>query len=450
MDKQAILVFGVGELQKSVILRAKAMGLHVVGIDPCPDAASREFTDDFEVIDGQDYEGTLAVASKYKVSAIITAATDKPLVMMARIAEALRLPFYSVKTAEVSTDKYLMKEIFEKAHIPCARGRLIHHASEASDLEFPLIVKPRDNSGSRGVVLCQNTDELSTAIANALEFSKKDTVLVEEFIEGQEYSIEALHFPGTSNDESSNDGTSNDVTSNDGTSNDGTSNDGTSNDRTRSVVLQFTEKTTTEFPYNVELAHKQPAQLTDTQREEIRNLISRIGGEMGFINCASHTELKINNRGIFIIETSPRLGGDYITSTLTPLSTGINIEDQLLRIALGQKPDLDTGRINAASGVAFLNLLDPKISQSQDGLHNQDNTISPNSRIIQELDPKLEEVKTWPGVISFEHKLHIGDEIHPITSSLNRYGEVIVKGDNYQQVSDLLNKYIEKINLLIV
>ena len=72
------------------------MGLFTVGIDPCEDACSRSECGAFEVVGGQDYDETLAVAKKYNVSAIVTAATDKPLVMMARIAQELNLPFYSV------------------------------------------------------------------------------------------------------------------------------------------------------------------------------------------------------------------------------------------------------------------------------------------------------------------------------------------------------------------
>lgn len=87
MDKKAILIFGVGKLQKSIILRAKAKGLFVVGIDPCSDAVCKDDCDAFEVVGGQDLAGTLTVARKYNISAIITAATDKPLVMMAKVAE---------------------------------------------------------------------------------------------------------------------------------------------------------------------------------------------------------------------------------------------------------------------------------------------------------------------------------------------------------------------------
>lgn len=384
MDKKSVLVFGVGELQISIITRAKAMGLFVVGIDPFEDAVAKDYCDAFEVVGGQDFEGTVAVAKKYNVSAIVTAATDKPLVMMARVAKELSLPFYSVETAEWSTDKFQMKQRFLEGGIPCAQGRLIHTADEAKDLYFPVICKPRDNSGSRGVKLCRDLQELQECIDEALQYSKLNTVLVEEFIEGREFSIEGLHYDG------------------------------------KSEVIQFTEKKTTEFPYNVELGHKQPANLTDEQRDAIREIVSKIGAALKFENCPSHTELKVNDRGIFVIETSPRLGGDYITSTLTPLSTGINLEDQLLHIALGEKVNTISGRVNKASGVCFFSY--PKGE-------------------VKAISSEISEVAKLPHIHDFELKLKVGDHINQITSSLNRYGQFIVDGDTREEVDELIDKY---------
>lgn len=160
MDKRTILIFGVGELQRSIINRAASRGLFTVGIDPCEEASARDACDIFEVVGGQDFEGTLAVAKKYNVSALVTASTDKPLVMMARVAKELHLPFFSVETAEWSTDKFQMKQRFMEGGVPCAKGRLIRYAEEAKDLCFPVICKPRDNSGSRGVKLCRDVNEL--------------------------------------------------------------------------------------------------------------------------------------------------------------------------------------------------------------------------------------------------------------------------------------------------
>lgn len=392
MDKKCILIFGVGELQHSIIRRAKLMGLYTIGIDPCADAVCKDEVDAFEVVGGQDFEGTCGVVEKYGVDAIVTAATDKPLVMMARVAEKYGFPFYSIETAQWSTDKYQMKQRFLEGGVPCARGCLIAKVEETNDLYYPLIVKPRDNSGSRGVKLCRNKEELQEALQEALQNSNLETVLVEEYIEGQEYSIEGLHYEG------------------------------------ESEVIQFTEKTTTEFPYNVELAHKQPANLTSAQKDEIRQVISKIAQCMHFENCPSHTELKINEHGIFVIETSPRLGGDYITSTLVPLSTGINIEDQLLHIALGEGVDTSTGKMEKASGVCFFCLPEG---------------------VVKKIDPQINEVASWPGVYSFELKLKEGDVVNQITSSLNRYGEFIMVGKSFDEMDTTMKNYSNRINGLI-
>lgn len=382
-NKKSVLIFGVGPLQKSIINRAKLMGLYTIGIDPVADATCKDEVDAFEIVGGQDYDGTMAVAKKYQIDAIVTAATDKPLVMMARVAQELNLPFYSVETAQWSTDKFQMKERFEQGGVPHAQGRLISKVEEAEGLVFPVIVKPRDNSGSRGVKLCRDKKELQISIDEALENSKLDTVLVEEFIEGPEYSIEGLHYDG------------------------------------KSEVIQFTEKKTTEFPYNVELGHIQPANISDENKQKIRVIVAKIGKALKFENCPSHTELKINERGIFVIETSPRLGGDYITSTLTPLSTGVNVEDELLRIALGEKIS-PTPQSVQYSGVRFFAFEEGNIIK-----HNPDTNF----------------VKTWPHVVDFSFNLKEGDSVNQITSSLNRYGHLTLIAGNRASIEDAFEKY---------
>ena len=382
-SKKSVLVFGVGPLQKSIINRAKLMGLYTIGIDPAANATCKDDVNAFEVVSGLDFEGTMAVAKNYKIDAVVTAATDKPLVMMARVAKELHLPFYSVETAQWSTDKFQMKERFELGGVPHARGRLVSKVEDAEGLAFPVIVKPRDNSGSRGVKLSRDREELQISIEEALENSKLDTVLVEEFIEGPEYSIESLHHDG------------------------------------KSEVIQFTEKKTTEFPYNVELGHIQPANISDENKQKIREIVAKIGKALNFVNCPSHTELKINDRGIFVIETSPRLGGDYITSTLTPLSTGVNLEDELLKMALGEcvcpKPEFIQ-----FSGVHFFNF--------KEGV------------VIKQV-PESTFVKLWPHGVDCAFNLKEGERAHKITSSLNRYGHLTLTAGNRESIDDAFDKY---------
>ena len=381
--KKVVLIFGVGPLQESIIKRAKKMGLYTVGIDPCADATCKDCVDAFEVVAGQDYEAHCAVVEKYGIDAIVTAATDKPLVMMARIAEKYGFLFYSVETAQWSTDKFKMKERFELGGVPHAQGRLISKAEEAEGMVFPVIVKPRDNSGSRGVKLCRSKEELEVSMSEALEVSKLDTVLVEEFIEGPEYSIEGLHHDG------------------------------------KSEVIQFTEKKTTEFPYNVELGHIQPANISEENQQKIHEIVEKIGKALNFVNCPSHTELKINERGIFVIETSPRLGGDYITSTLTPLSTGVNLEDELLKISLGVTVN-PVPKAVQYSGVRFFSF--------EEG------------SVIKHI-PNSEFVKTWPHVVDFSFNLKEGEKVNRITSSLNRYGHLTLTAGNRDAIEEAFDKY---------
>jgi len=385
--RQSILVFGLSDLQKSLIERCKAKGLFTVGIDPNPEAKCRNLVDVFEVVSGQDFEATLNVVKMHNVSAIITAATDKPLIMMARICEAIRFRFFSVETAIQSTDKLLMKQRFQEHNVPCANGFVLNNFKQLSDkiLEYPLIVKPRDNSGSRGVIYCNNCEDLNNAIKVALQFTKKGNVLVEEFIEGKEYSVEGIHYRG------------------------------------ETYIIQITEKVTSNFPFNVEMGHKQPADLDDSKINEINNLVSKMATAFRFDNCASHTELIVSSKGIIkIIETSPRLGGDFISSTLTPLSTGVNMEDLLIDISLGLDlcPDFALPKKNHYSGIVYFEARPGRIAS----------IVELNKNIL----PR--------GVIELVITLKAGDEVKPITCSLDRYGYAILEAENMLELQKLVIK----------
>lgn len=394
---KSILIFGAGQLQQSLIEGCRRKGLFAVGIDPNPNAECRSSLDAFEVVAPDDFEKTLAVAQKYSVAGVITAATDKPLIMMARVSERLNIPFFSVETAEVSTDKFLMKQKFMEAGLPCAKGYLIADADELCglDLTFPIIVKPRDNSGSRGVVFCESIKSATRAVEEALMYTKKCNVLVEEFIEGLEYSIEGIHYDGEHH------------------------------------VIQFTEKTTTDFPYNVEIAHIQPADISIKQQNEIRELISKIAQKLGFDNCASHTEIKINSKGIYIIETSPRLGGDFISSTLVPLSTGINMENILIDLSTNniQGKLSITPFLNRYAGIRYFSLTPGRLK-----------TLG-----------KLDISHQSPDIVKYHLFIKPGDIVKQIKSSIDRYGYAIISTENkekMQKIFDVLAEFESKCEIL--
>jgi biotin carboxylase len=393
---KSILIFGLSFLQKSLILQCRELGIKTIGIDISENPLCAEDVDAFEQVSGDNYERTIEVAKKFNVNGVICAATDKPLVMMARVAKALNLPFYSVDTAIWSTDKLLMKERFQQGGVPCAKGVVISSFEDfkREKWKLPLIVKPRDSSGSRGVIYCKDEAAVSDAIQEALMYSKKGNVLVEELIDGPEYSIESLHYKG------------------------------------KTHVLQFTQKQTTSFPYNVELGHIQPADLTDKQKEEIGEIINKIAAIFKFDNCASHTELKICNGKIVVIETSPRLGGDFITSKLVPLSTGINMEKLLIKIAVGEEVGEDdfVPGIKRCSAIRFFNLTEGEIIFIGD----------------------LGKIKKVAGFKEYNFDLKKGDSINKITSSLNRYGWCILDASDRHELLGNLYKVMEIVSKAVI
>lgn len=364
---KTLLIFGGGFLQLSLIERCKALHVKSVVIDPFESAPGQEIADHFDVIGGQDFDATCAAVTKYKVDGIITSATDKPLVMMARIAAHFQLPFYSADTAENCTDKRLMKSIFQANNIPCASGYLIEKSNDISN--YPVIIKPLDNSGSRGVFYCENADTADALIASSLKHTKGTQLLAENFIGGKEYSVESLHFNGTSE------------------------------------VIQITEKRTTPFPTNVEVGHITPAELSDAMENAVIELIASIHTAFDFDHCAAHTEIKIQNDKITVIETSPRLGGDFITSDLVPLSTGINMEDLLISIALGKPPIIPNKQKQSAGAFFFL---------------------FESGRRLKKL-PTLEALNATESLIKFAITVEENEHVSSVESSLDRHGYFILQ-----------------------
>ncbi len=119
------------------------------------------------------------------------------------------------------------------------------------------------------------------------------------------------------------------------------------------------------------------------------------------------------------------MGGDYITSTLVPLSTGINMEDQLLNIAMGAPVDTQTGRIEKASSICWMSL---------------------NEGFVKSIDKELYNVINWPHVMSFDFKLSLGSKVNQITNSLNRYGHFIVEANNRDELDKIVSDYEKRIN----
>lgn len=315
-----ILVLGAGKIQVPVINKIKELGYYSIVVDFDPQAEGAKYADKFYPISTNDLGHVLEVAKKHSIDAILTT-SDYPVNVVAEIGKQLKLPAMSVEVANICTNKYLQREFFRINNINTPQFKLIETKEDLALIDFfPCVVKPLDSSASRGVKEVSSQEALLQQYPISLDYARSRKIIVEEFIEGREFSVETL----SQNEET--------------------------------YIIQITEKQTlgSEKGYFVEDTHIVPARISNDEYRRIEQTVRLVIKKMGINNCPTHTEIKVNSRGVFIIEIACRLGGDYITSDLVPLSTGIDMLENLIHLALGEKLIVDKTKQEVAA-IQFIN-----------------------------------------------------------------------------------------------
>ncbi len=315
-----IAIIGASYLQLPLVKKAKEMGLYTICFAWADGAVCKEVADEFYPISIVEKEQILAICREKKIDGICTIASDVAAPTVAYVAQYMGLVGNSYEVALRANNKYLMRQAFSNAGIPCPAYQKIMSFEEVDkeNLLYPVIVKPTDRSGSLGIAKVSCQEDLLMAVETALNCSFKHEAVVEEFIEGREISVEFISYKGVH------------------------------------FPLQITDKVTTGAPHFVELEHHQPADLTKEQYAEIYDLTIRSLNALGVTNGASHSEYKITDDGdVYVIEIGARMGGDFIGSDLVKLSTGYDFLKGVIDVALGKFEDPVFGESRYA-GVYFL------------------------------------------------------------------------------------------------
>lgn len=375
-----IMILGAGILQLPAIEKAKNMGLEVIAVDMNPEAIGFRVPGVIkEIISTIDTPAILNAAKNYRIDGIMTLATDMPMRTVAAVAKEMNLIGISEDTALKATNKAFMREALKEAGVPVP---MFFHVSTKQDYlkavktirsaGYRCIIKPADSSGSRGIELLSDF-ELET-VENAYEYSKRSSksgvLMVEEFMEGPEVSVETLSVDGVCH------------------------------------VIQITDKITTGIPYFVEMGHSQPSQLASGIREKIKQVTIAANRAIGIENGSSHTEIKITKDGPKVVELGARLGGDNITTHLVPLSTGVDMVECCIRIALGEKPNFK-GMIHKGSAIRYFK--------------------ADRGRIIK--INGIDKAKKINGVKQISIVHGIGETLHGIRSSVDRVGFIIAQAE---------------------
>ncbi len=312
------MILGSGTMQVPLIARASALGHFIIVVDIDENAPGNKYCNRFLKINTHDKESICKASIENNIDGILTT-SDYPVRSVAYVSRVLGLHNLNENVAQLCTDKYLIRKHLAENGFKVPEFRIIQGPDDfPSDLAFPLIIKPIDSSGSRGVKRINNLCQFKEAYNYAKRFSFSGKVIIEEFIVGREFSVETL--------------TQDYVTH----------------------VIAITEKTVKGLndDFFVEIRHVIPAAVSDQENRLITSTVKEVLKSTGLNDSSSHTELKLINNEIYIIEIGARLGGDYITSDLVPLSTGVDMMENIIRISLGLKIDPAHKHSNYA-GVQF-------------------------------------------------------------------------------------------------
>lgn len=389
-----IMVLAAGLLQIDVIEKAKSMGYYVLAVDGNPKAPGFNVADKAICADIVNEETMLKIARDEHVDGVIHPCSEVSMAVMGRINDELGLSGISREQAICATNKHLMRKAFEKGNAPSPKSILAQDAEDAwsrlqSEFDTDAILKPSRNSGSRGIAkVSRNMDkgDFIRAYDEALSESRDHSVLIEQFIEGPEFSIEMIVWQGEIH------------------------------------VLTVTDKKTTGAPHFVELGHNQPSCFSATDVETLKAAAVAGVRALGVNNCACHAEVKLMNGKAYLMEVGARLGGDFISTELTHLSTGIDMVAAAIDVALGVEPDLSAKE--EPKGVC-IRYFCPKPGK----LVSISNT----------------EVLNNPHVYLWEIYPKEGDVIPAVTSSLCRSGHVIVTEKTPQKAIELAERLIESV-----
>lgn len=377
MRDKTLLVLAAGRLQLPAITVGRRLGLRVVAADGDPGAPGLALAHAAHVIDITNPRACLEVARAERADGVIHICSEVAMASLGLVNQELGLHGPNPETVLRATNKERMRRAFERGGAPSPKSIGAASRKEAlaaaAAIGGDLIVKPSRNSGSRGVTFVPagaSHARLLSAFQHAKAESRDRSALVEQYVDGPEFSVEALIWNG------------------------------------RVDVLAVTDKLTTGAPHFVEMGHSQPTALAPTQADAVCRAAILGVHALGLNWCAAHAEVKLSPEGPFLIEIGARLGGDFITTELVPRSTGIDMVAAAIHLCLGEPPDLRPAHGPWGSAIRYLS--------------------TPPGRILEIAG--VENARRLPGVRELEVYVSPGDEAGVVNSSLARSGHVIAEG----------------------
>jgi len=394
--KKTIMVIGGGLLQAPVISCAKEMGLQVIVTDYNPDTIGMKNAHIPIIMSTRDIEGSVRVAKKQNditpINAVLTVGTDASMTVAA-VANALNLPGIKFEDAEAATNKLKMRMRFKENDVPSPAFLPVWSLSDAKNackvLGFPLVLKPSDNMGARGVMRIDHANQISDAFNFAKDASPSGELIIEEYMEGPELSIDAIIYNGE-------------------------------------ITFTGIADRIIEFPpHFIETGHTMPSNLDEEILQEAREVMTMGIRALGLTSGAAKGDIKVTSRGVMIGELAARLSGGFMSAYTYPLSTGVNLMRAMIEVALGQEPGNLEPVINRVS-IERAILAKPGIVKKISG---------------------LEEALKVPGIEEIFLNVKEGDTIVKPRSNVEKAGNIIALADTLAEAEEAVEKCRELLNI---
>ncbi len=388
-QESSIIVVSAGIMQIPAIKIAKEMGLTVIATDRNPHAVGFEYCDHGIVIDSKDVDGHVrfALDNREKFNIRAAFAGSDCAITVAAITNSLGLPGIPLAVAQRSNNKVLMKERWLRDKIPTPFGAEVMTLDEAKAVlkrvGFPAIVKAVDNAASRGSMRIDTEKQLSQALENAKQASTTGTAIIEEYVVGDEQSVETIVWKG------------------------------------RHYHVSIADRMFGYHPYHIETAHIDPSVLPSEQQQRIFEVVDAAADSLGIDFGPAKADMIWTQKGPMILEMPARLSGGFHSQYTTPLSSGKKPIRAVMEIALGR--DLNE---------AFIR-----------GTHNLTSICAgifpPKGRINAILG--IEEARKIKGVEEIIITKSPGDYIEDYVDNAQRCCWVIVVGSSKQHAFDIFN-----------
>lgn len=308
-----ILLLGGSAQQLVVIEMAKQLGYFTVLCDYLEDNPGQYVADQFYLVSTTDKDAVLEVAKKEEVSGVLAYASDPAAPTAAYVAEKLNLPGNPYKSVELLCNKDQFRDFLSENGFCTPKAKGYSDISEAKkdikegSFKFPLIVKPVDSSGSKGVSQIDSADEIKDKLENAMSFSHDKKIIVEEYVEKFGYQIAG----------------------------DGLSVNGElvfrcfANDHFNARCENPFVPISASFPYNM------PEEIQNKIHKEIQRLLSLLDMQ----TCTYNFDMRIDEQyNVYLMEVAPRDGGNYIPQIIE-YATGVNLVEYSVRAAMGEPID---------------------------------------------------------------------------------------------------------------